>query len=72
MPIPLNVTLHETGIKGWEFADYEKLLRQGIRKNGKKLDPFMPVECWSKMDDTEMRATWAAIQALPPLPFGGR
>lgn len=72
MPIPLNLTPHETGLKGWTYADFEKTLREGLRKNGKTLDPFMPVEAWKNLDDIEMRALWAAVQELPAKPFGER
>ena len=72
IPTPLNITLHETGIKDWSFADFERLLKTGIRKNGKKLHPFMPLENVSQFDDIEIKATWAALQAVPPRPFGER
>jgi len=72
IPTPLNLTPHATGMAGWAFADFEKTMRQGIRKNGKTLDPFMPVECWKNFDDTEMHALWAYLQSLPPRPLGER
>jgi mono/diheme cytochrome c family protein len=71
-PVPLNITPHETGLAGWTFDDFEKLLRQGIRKNGQPVDPFMAVEATKNMDDTEMRALWAHLEKVPPKPFGGR
>jgi hypothetical protein len=69
---PLNVTPDATGLKEWTFADFDTLMRTGRRKNGKNLDPLMPIEEWKNFDDTEMHALWAYLQALPPLPFGGR
>jgi hypothetical protein len=47
-------------------------MRKAQRKNGKPLNPFMPVENWKNFDDTEMHALWAYLQTLPPRPFGGR
>jgi cytochrome c553 len=70
--IPLNLTPDDTGLKEWTFADYEKLMRTGVRKNGKPLDKLMPIEAWKNFDDTEMHATWAFLQSLPPRTFGGR
>jgi hypothetical protein len=70
--IPLNITPDDTGLKEWAYADFEKLMRTGVRKNGKQLDPLMPIEAWKNFDDTEMHATWAYLQTLPARPFGGR
>jgi mono/diheme cytochrome c family protein len=72
MPIPLNLTPHETGLKGWTQEDFNKLLAKGERKNGQKLNPFMPIENLNLMDDTEKTALFAYLQSLPPKPFGGR
>jgi Cytochrome C oxidase, cbb3-type, subunit III len=72
IPTPLNLTPDATGLAGWTYADFDKLMKQGIRKNGKTLDPFMPIEEWKNFDDTEEHALWAYLQTLPPAPFGGR
>jgi hypothetical protein len=72
IPIPLNITPDATGLAGWTFDDFEKLMRNAQRKGGKVLDPFMPVELLKNMDDTEIHALWAYLQTVPPLPFGKR
>lgn len=72
LPVPLNLTPHDTGLKGWTYADFEKLMREGIRKNGKKLDPFMPTDSTKNYDDVEMRALWAYLQSLPAAELGNR
>lgn len=72
LPVPLNMTPDPSGIQGWTYEDLDKLLTKGIRKNGKQLDPFMPIENWSSMDETEKRALYTYLMSLPPLPFGGR
>lgn len=72
LPIPLNLTPDATGLKGWTFEDFKHTLETGVNKQGKKLDPMMPVESYAKMDETEMRALWAHLSAQPPRPFGGR
>jgi hypothetical protein len=71
-PTPLNITPHETGIKGWTYEDFERLLTQGIRKNGKAIDPFMPIDAYANFDEVEKRALFAHLMTLPPTPFGGR
>ena len=72
MAIPLNITPHETGIAGWTYADFDKLLSTGIRKSGKTLDPMMPVTELGKFNQTERQALWAFLQSVPAHPFGGR
>lgn len=72
LPVPLNITPHETGLAGWTFEDFDKLLSEGVRKNGSKLDPFMPLDAIGKADATERRALWAWLQSLPAKPFGER
>jgi mono/diheme cytochrome c family protein len=72
IPVPKNITLHDTGIKGWSFADFDRVLMQGIKKDGNKVDAFMPIDSFSKMNDVERRALWAYVESLPPQPFGAR
>ncbi len=70
--MPLNLTVHETGLKGWTYDDFMAVVRDGKRKNGKELDPFMPVQTLRAMNETETRALFAYLQSLPPRPFGER
>lgn len=72
LPIPLNLTPDPSGLAGWQYADFDKLLTQGLRKNGAKLDPFMPISAYGQMDETEKKALYAYLMSLPPKPFGGR
>lgn len=70
--VPLNLTPDGSGLAGWSYAEFETVMREGRRKNGKTLDALMPIESWKALDDTELRAMWAYLQTLPPRPFGGR
>jgi hypothetical protein len=72
LPVPLNLTPHDTGLKGWTYDDFEKFITTGIRKNGTPINPFMPVEALRNMNDTERKALWAFLQSLPPTEFGKR
>jgi mono/diheme cytochrome c family protein len=72
IPIPANITKHDTGIKDWTFADFDRLLTEGVKKDGNKLNPFMPIEAFGKMNDVERHALWAYLESVPPAPFGGR
>jgi Cytochrome c len=72
LPVPSNLTPHETGLKDWTYEDFARVLEQGIKKDGKKLDPFMPFASFGKMDDIEKHALWAYLQSLPPTELGNR
>jgi hypothetical protein len=72
MPVPPNLTAHETGLRDWTYDDFVRTLNTGINKKGKKLDPMMPYESISKLDDVEKRALWEGLRQLPPMPFGNR
>lgn len=72
LPIPSNITPHETGLKGWSFADFERLLDQGLKKDGNKLNPFMPIEALRNMNEVERKALWAYLEKVEARPFGGR
>lgn len=72
IPIPSNITPHDTGLAGWSYEDFAKLLDTGMRKNGQQLNPFMPLEMLTNMDDIERKALWAHLQSVPAQPFGNR
>jgi hypothetical protein len=72
VPTPLNLTPDATGLAGWTYDDFTKLLDTGVRRNGQKLDPFMPRDSFANYDDTERNALWAYLQSLPPSAFGQR
>jgi cytochrome c553 len=72
MAIPLNLTPHATGLAGVTYEGFEKTMKTGIRRDGRKLDPMMPVEAFGNFDDTEMRALYAYLMSLPGREFGGR
>jgi hypothetical protein len=72
VPTPRNLTPDPTGLAGWNYEDFAKVLDTGVRKNGQKLDPFMPLAAFSKYDDTERHALFAYLQSLPATPAGQR
>ena len=72
VPIPTNLTPDASGLAGWAYDDFDRVLVEGLRRNGRRLDPFMPIESWSQLDQTEKRALWAYLQSVPARPLGGR
>jgi len=73
MPVPLNLTPDPTGLGGFSLDDFKRTLKTGKRKkDGRQLDPMMPVESFGQFDDLEMQALFAYLQSLPKRPFGSR
>ncbi|HEY8072620.1 MAG TPA: c-type cytochrome [Labilithrix sp.] len=72
MPVPKNITPHETGLKDWTYDDFDKLLTTGMSKSGKQIKDLMPIEAFGQMSDLEKHAVWEYLRTLPPLPFGNR
>lgn len=72
VPIPANLTPHAGALGPWSFDDFQRLLATGVKRDGKRLDPFMPLDAVSRLDDIEKKALWAYLRSLPPRPFGGR
>jgi len=71
LAVPSNLTPHGTGLAEWSYEDFDRLLTQGIRKNGKALDPFMSLGALGRLDETEKRALWSYLRTLPAREFGG-
>lgn len=71
--IPKNLTLHETGLKGWTKEQFAAAVREGKRPDGTPINPkFMPWTTLSRLSDVEVGALWAYLSSLEPKPFGGR
>lgn len=67
-PPSANLTPHPDALGGWSEADFVRALREGVRPDGRQLDPLMPVGMTAKMTDTELRAMWAFLRTLPATP----
>lgn len=70
--VPLNITPHPTGLPGYEYEEFVKLLDTGTKRDGKPLDPFMPLVNLAQMNEVERKALHAFLVTLPPKPFGSR
>lgn len=60
-----------SGLGHWTKEDFYRALREGHKPDGTPLDPFMPWRNLSQLNDTEIDALWAFLQALPARPMGG-
>lgn len=64
---PDSQNLTPAGLAGWSGADFRRALREGKRPDGSAIDPFMPWQSFSKLNDDEIDALWAYLQTLPPV-----
>lgn len=72
-PKPANITPDEaTGIGAWSKEDFYRVFREGKKRDGSPLDPFMPWQAMGHFTDTELDALWAYLRTLPARPHGGR
>lgn len=69
---PSNITPHESGLQGYTYEAFAKLLDTGIKRDGQALDPFMALATMRQMNDTERHAVFEFLRTLPPKPFGSR
>lgn len=72
-PLAGNLTPDEaTGIGSWSEADFIRAMREGVRPDGRKLDPFMPVPLTKHMTDTELKAAYLYLRTVPAAAKGVR
>lgn len=71
-PPAANLTPDASGLKGWSEADFQRLLRTGVRPDGSAVSAVMPWNDLSHLTDTEIGAIWLYLSALPPRPAGHR
>lgn len=72
MPVPPNLTPHASGLGPWTYEDFVKFFRTSIKKNGQPLEPFMPMDAFSHLDEVELRALWEYLHSIPALEAGQR
>jgi mono/diheme cytochrome c family protein len=53
----------------WTQADFVKVLRTGVRPDGRTLSTTMPWQYTRYLDDTELAAMWAYLQSVPSAPI---
>ena len=69
---PAAPNLTQAGnLKKWTEADFLKAMRTGVRPDGSSLNPVaMPWPVLKQMSDLELRAIWAYLSTLKPVPTG--
>jgi mono/diheme cytochrome c family protein len=64
-----NITSHSSnGLGAWSDADIKKAITEGIRPDGRTLEPFMGFQYYKNISDEDVTALIAYLRSLPPLP----
>lgn len=72
-PAAANLTPDSaTGIGRWSEEDFVRAISEGVRPDGRKLNPFMPVQVTSKLTDVEKRAMYRYLRTVPAKAYGSR
>jgi mono/diheme cytochrome c family protein len=64
---PPVANLTPAALGGWSEADFVRVLREGVRPDGRAMHPMMPWRAFSRMTDVELRAMWRYLRELPPV-----
>ncbi len=63
----------ETGIGSWSEEDFRSFFHDGIRPDGRQVDPsYMPWTLGAALTDVEEQAIWMFLRALPPREKGAK
>lgn len=67
-----NLTPHETGLSGYDYESFVRVMKEGIRPNGESVRAPMDVAIAyaAKMTETELEALWLYFNSLSPIPMG--
>lgn len=66
-----NLTPHETGLRAWSDAEIARAIREGVSRDGSRLNPPMAFDFYRNINNADMRALTAYLRSLRPLPLGG-
>ncbi|REE90969.1 c-type cytochrome [Cupriavidus plantarum] len=63
-----NITPDEkTGIGNWSYAAFERAMREGIHRDGRRLYPAFPYTAFAKVTDADMQALYAYLMSAEPV-----
>jgi nicotinate dehydrogenase subunit B len=57
----------ETGIGNWSYAAFERAMREGVHRDGRRLYPAFPYTAFAKVSDADMQALYAYLMAAEPV-----
>lgn len=65
-----NLTFDESGLKDWALADFTKAMREGVRPDGARVVPPMPIAYTKQFSDAEIESIYAYLKTVPHKPYG--
>jgi mono/diheme cytochrome c family protein len=68
IPPSANLTPHANGLHDWKESDFLRVMHEGKKPDGSKIDKIMPWESIGHMSDTELQALWLYLRQLPAKP----
>ncbi len=69
---PHSSNLTPTGLASYDYAAFQKALTEGVRPDGTKLHPVMPVQATKLMTPLEMTAIWKYLGTVAAAETGAR
>jgi len=57
----------ETGLGRWTESAFARALREGVRPDGTRIDPYMPWQAYADLTDEEISALWSYLRTLTPV-----
>src|SRR6202790_2204859 len=57
----------ETGIGNWSYPAFERAMREGIHRDGRRLYPAFPYTHFAKTSDADLQALYAYLMAQSPV-----
>lgn len=71
-PPAKNLTFHESALAKWSLDDFKKAMREGIRPDGTKIDPVMPIQYTSQLKDAEIEGIYKFLQTVEKKPTAAK
>ena len=57
----------KTGIGAWSYPAFERAMREGIHRDGRRLYPAFPYPHFARATDADLQALYAYLMAQPPV-----
>ncbi|HLY58944.1 MAG TPA: molybdopterin cofactor-binding domain-containing protein, partial [Stellaceae bacterium] len=57
----------ETGIGSWSYDAFDRAMRQGVHRDGRRLYPAFPYTAFTLVTDADMEALYAYLMSRPPV-----
>lgn len=54
-----------TGIGTWSYPAFERAMREGVHRDGRRLYPAFPYTAFAKVSDTDMQSLYAYLMSQP-------